>query len=73
MDRGAWWAIVHGVTNSWTRLKQFSTHAGMHRGAMKATSRIINHTENEQKELEKEMAAMSPPGAETSLRKRLQG
>ena len=23
MDRGAWWAIVHGVTNSWTRL---STH-----------------------------------------------
>ena len=24
MDRGAWWATVHGVTNSWTRL---STHA----------------------------------------------
>ena len=45
----------------------------MHRGAMKATSHIINHTENEQKELEKEMAAMSPPGAETSLRKWLQG
>ena len=21
MDRGAWWAIVHGVTKSWTRLK----------------------------------------------------
>ena len=20
MDRGAWWAIVHGVTNSWTQL-----------------------------------------------------
>ena len=20
MDRGAWWAIVHGVTQSWTRL-----------------------------------------------------
>ena len=20
MDRGAWWAIVHGVTKSWTRL-----------------------------------------------------
>ena len=27
MDRGAWWAIVHRVTNSWTRLKQLSTHA----------------------------------------------
>ena len=22
MDRGAWWAIVHGVRNSWRRLKQ---------------------------------------------------
>ena len=21
MDRGAWWAIVHGVTKSWTPLK----------------------------------------------------
>ena len=20
MDRGSWWAIVHGVANSWTRL-----------------------------------------------------
>ena len=20
-DRGAWWAIVHGVANSWTQLK----------------------------------------------------
>ena len=21
MDRGAWWAMVHGITKSWTRLK----------------------------------------------------
>ena len=21
MDRGAWWAMVHGVAKSWTRLK----------------------------------------------------
>ena len=27
MDRGAWWAIVHEVTKSWTKLKQLSTHA----------------------------------------------
>ena len=27
MDSGAWWAIVHGVTNSWTRL---STHTHTH-------------------------------------------
>ena len=25
MDRGAWWDTVHGVTKSWTRLKQLST------------------------------------------------
>ena len=28
MDRGAWWATVHGVTKSRTRLKQCSVHAG---------------------------------------------
>ena len=24
MDRGAWWATVHGVTKSWIRLKGYS-------------------------------------------------
>ena len=27
LDRGAWWATVHGVTKSQTQLKQLSTHA----------------------------------------------
>ena len=27
MDRGASWAIVHSVANSWTQLKPLSTHA----------------------------------------------
>ena len=27
MDRGAWWAAVHGVTQSWTQLKRLSMHA----------------------------------------------
>ena len=27
MDRGAWWATVYSVAQSWTRLKQVSTHA----------------------------------------------
>ena len=27
MDTGAWWATVHRVTKSWTRLKRLSTHA----------------------------------------------
>ena len=26
VDRGAWQATVHGVTKSWTPLKQLSTH-----------------------------------------------
>ena len=26
MDRGTWWATVHGVAKSQTRLKQLSTH-----------------------------------------------
>ena len=29
IDRGAWWARVHRVANSWTRLKQLSTHKCM--------------------------------------------
>ena len=24
MDRGAWWAAVHGVTTSWTQLSDFT-------------------------------------------------
>ena len=26
MDRGAWWATVHRVTKSWTRLKQLTMY-----------------------------------------------
>ena len=26
MDRGSWWATVHRVAQSWTQLKQLSTH-----------------------------------------------
>ena len=29
MDRGAWWATVHGVAKSWTWLKQLSMHPCM--------------------------------------------
>ena len=27
MDRGAWWSVVHGVTESWTWLKRLGTLA----------------------------------------------
>ena len=36
MDRGAWQATVHGVTKSWTRVKQLSMHACTH-GAFKSS------------------------------------
>ena len=35
MDRGAWWATVHKVAKSWTRLKELNTHTHVkeiHRG-----------------------------------------
>ena len=31
VDRGAWWAAVHGVAKSRTRLKLLSTHTGRDR------------------------------------------
>ena len=30
MDRGAWWAAVHGVTKSWTRLSEFTSNFHFH-------------------------------------------
>ena len=27
VDRGAWWAAVHGVAQSWARLNRLSMHA----------------------------------------------
>ena len=29
VDRGAWWATVHGVTQNWTRLKQLSSSSSI--------------------------------------------
>ena len=36
MDRGAWWAAVHGVTKSWTQLSDYtftSFHGGFSSGS----------------------------------------
>ena len=30
MDGGAWWATVHGVTKSWTRLSDFTVTFHFH-------------------------------------------
>ena len=30
MERGTWWATIHGVTKGLTQLKRFSMYAGTH-------------------------------------------
>ena len=39
MNRGAWWATVHRVTQSWTELKWLTTHTYV---CMEAGSRVID-------------------------------
>ena len=43
MDRGAWRATVHRVAQSWTRLKQLSTHAFIHNLLLICSSRNGHH------------------------------
>ena len=42
MDRGAWWATVHRVTKSQTRLKRLSTHTAFKAGVYPSISIIHN-------------------------------
>ena len=47
MDRGAWWATVHGVAKSWTQLKRLSTHSPviqMHLSRRAELLAVIRHT-----------------------------
>ena len=39
MDRGAWWATVHSVAKSQTRLKQFSTHSRLDKSYLREAER----------------------------------
>ena len=39
MDRGSWWATVHRVTKSWTRLSDF---AHMHTTLSQGTPRVVS-------------------------------
>ena len=36
MDRGVWWAAVHGLQKSWTRLKCLNTHTQLPISHLKA-------------------------------------
>ena len=39
MDRGVWWAMVHGVAKSQTRLKQLSTY-NKHKNRVQCTTTV---------------------------------
>ena len=42
MDRGTWWAVVHGIAKSWTRLSDFtSLHTYISEKAMATHSSIL--------------------------------
>ena len=46
MDRGAWWAIVHEVTKSWTQQKQFGMpkfQAHIHLSFISILSCLLNN------------------------------
>ena len=44
LDGGAWWATVHGVTKSWTRLSDFTFfHFGGLRSRMPPSQKKKNH------------------------------
>ena len=44
MDRGAWWATVHGVAKSWTMTEQLSKHEAKGKESEKIYMYIYTHT-----------------------------
>jgi len=46
MDRGAWWAAVHGVAQSQTRLKQLSSSSSRNNIVLKYMVMIIFYEAN---------------------------
>ena len=51
MDRGAWWATVHGVAKSQTRLSDFTSLARSVVGSYPTTSDVIEQNEGLQLEI----------------------
>ena len=41
MDRGVWWASVHGVAKSWTQLSNYSHHQAVTKNLRLITSSLI--------------------------------
>ena len=57
-DRGAWWAAVCGVTQSWTRLKRLSSSSSKEMG--KEKGRTLRNIEKKILELRILIAGLSP-------------
>ena len=49
MDRGTWWATVHGVTQSLTQLNWLSTHEGVERKKEKEEEEGAEEEEGKEK------------------------
>ena len=43
MDGGAWWAAVHGVAESWTRLSTQTTTKQTMQDVLKPEEEVLNH------------------------------
>ena len=50
MDRGAWWATVHGVTKSWARLSDFTFVPVFLPGESHGQRSLVGHSPSGHKE-----------------------
>ena len=72
MNRGAWWAMVHGITKSRTQLEQLSMHRHKHiENAQTTCSQnyryLINHLSDEKAEYSGIPRALPMPSSHHSL------
>ena len=44
MDKGAWWATIHDVTKSWTRLSDSTAQPTEHHSLASPTLQVIRNT-----------------------------
>ena len=63
MDRGAWEAIVHRISKSWTQLKKLSAHVRMKQLMVKGRTRTSSGAEIKEESFEiKDMRSFNLSG-----------
>ena len=67
LDRGAWWATVHGVAQSWTGLKQLSTAQHSPGNYLQYLTITYNGKESEKKSICRTELLCCTPEANTIL------